>query len=72
MTGKVCPFMSTAQAPVLCNEGKIELASNVKDAIRQQAKGQIVDFDMLVPKEPCMAWQEADEDYDTGFCLRLC
>jgi len=61
----ICPFMSSGVTGfVLCVEGKLGIPSNQKDLIRQQAKGQIVDFDALVPKEPCKAWVD-------GKCVRL-
>lgn len=64
--GKICPFISTGNFVLLCNEGELEMTSNMKDALREQARGQIIDFDLLVPKESCMAWSTSN-----CRCMRL-
>ncbi len=61
----LCPFININGGVVLCNDGKLELPSTTKDIIRQQMKGQIIDFDTLMPKESCRAWSA-----EKG-CLRL-
>jgi len=53
----ICPFMSNGPGGILlCEDGHLNLPSTTKDMIRQQAQGQIVDFDLYIPKECCRAW----------------
>lgn len=47
------------------------MPSTTKDILRQQAKGQIIDFDALVPREKCRAWMPEDDD-GPAYCARLC
>lgn len=62
----VCPFINVNGTLVLCNNGRVELPNNTKDIIRQQMKGQIIDFDTLTPRELCRAW-----DAENKCCIRL-